>query len=158
MNQGPGGRTPADSGPRPESHGLARRTETLAELEAQRAGLERRIAAERARLREVWNDGLSDIEAALRASAASAGLPVAESARKNVTTLEFGGLVTVQLGYEEGERGRWLEVGAPAGATAVFGADILPPPAAVVALVCELLIYAQSGPPPDGPDPEVCSE
>jgi len=116
-------------------------TDTLAELEAQRAELDHRIAAERARQREVWNDGLSDIEAAVRAWASSADVPVAESSRKNVTSIHLGGLVTVQLGYEEGEWGRWLSVEAASGVTAVFGHDgkPVPPQAAVVVLARELL-------------------
>jgi hypothetical protein len=116
--------------------------ETLAELEAQRAELDHRIAAERARQREVWNDGLSDIEAAVRAWAISTDVQVAESSRKNVTLLGLGGLVTVQLGYEEGEWGRWLSVEAASGVTAVFGHDgkPVPPPAAVVVLARELLL------------------
>jgi hypothetical protein len=138
--------------------------ETLAELEAQRADLDRRIAAERARQREVWNDGLSDIEAAVRAYAESAGIMVTESQRKSMTTLDLGGLVIVQLGYEEGEWGRWLSVEAANGVTAVFGhnGNPVPPSPAVVTLARELLLAQATantrggldyGPPPFAPDP-----
>jgi hypothetical protein len=129
--------------------------ETLAELEAQRADLERRIAAERARQREAWNDGLTAITQAVCAYAESASVEVSESTRKNVVTLDLISLVTVRLGYEEGEWGRWLEVASASGVTAPFTTDVVPPPAVVVALVRELLV-AQAPPWDEGRlrDPE----
>jgi hypothetical protein len=112
----------------------------LAELRRQRADLDQQIVAEELRLREVWNDGLDAIEVAVRDFAESAGQEVTEAQRKNVTSLDLAGLVTVQLGREEGEWGRHLSVSAANGVTATFGMNAVPHPGAVVRLLSELLI------------------
>jgi len=116
----------------------------LNEMRRVHAELGRKIHTAEVEARAAWNDGLGPIAEAVRSYAASAGLEVGERTRKNVVIQDCGGLVTVQLGYEEPDYSRWLEVSVVGGVSVTFGTDVLPPVSVVVALVRELLLTAQA--------------
>jgi hypothetical protein len=112
----------------------------LNEMRRRRTDLDRQIREAELAARVAWNDGLGLIAEAVGNYVAAAGLDLSEQTRKNVVSLHCGRLVTVKLGYEEPDYGRWLDVTAASGVSVTFGTDVLPPAAAVVALLRELLL------------------
>jgi hypothetical protein len=116
----------------------------LNEMRRRRTDLDRQIREAELASRAAWNDGLGRIAEAVEACVARAGLETSERTRKSVTILDCAGQVTVQLGYEEPDYSRWLEVSVVGGVSVTFGTDVLPPVSVVVALVRELLLTAQT--------------
>jgi hypothetical protein len=112
----------------------------IAAMRAERAELDRLIAQAERDTATAYREALDRIQETLRFWAKSADQVIAETQRKNVTSLHANG-VHVELSYPSDDgRNAWLAVRWGNGSSAVFS-GAAPPAGVIVRMVQELLLH-----------------
>jgi hypothetical protein len=110
----------------------------IAAMRAERDELDRLITEAEQDAAAAYREALDSIQETLRFWARSADQVIAETQRKNVTSLHING-VHVELSYPVDQRNMWLAVRWGNGSSAVFSGDA-PPAGVIVGMVKELLL------------------